>query len=193
LSHAAALAGRADWMPAITASVAIVIGVALALAARTLALRAAWLAGVAAVALAWWSTPAWLLFAAPAAINLAFGGHFGRTLFDGREPLIARYARREHGAEALPGDLGRYARRLTWLWTLWFLAAAVASIVLAATAPLAIWSAFANVACYVVVGVLFVGEYLYRRVRFRHYAHVPLLAHLMAVARDRPLARKASS
>jgi uncharacterized membrane protein len=180
-------------MPAITAFVACVIGAALALASRSPRVRAAWLAGVVAVPLAWWLAPAWLLFLPPAALNVAFGVFFGATLRDGEEPRIARYARRERGGGALPDDLARYTRRLTWLWTLWFLTAAAAGLVLAVAAPIAVWSAFANVACYAGVGILFVGEYLYRRLRFRHYAHAPLLALLAIVARDRPLARKAST
>jgi uncharacterized membrane protein len=192
LSHAAALGGRAEWMPGITACVAAVIAVALALGDRSARRRIAWFAALVALALAWRFAPALLLFLPPAAINVAFGVFFASTLRAGREPRIAGYARRERGG-ALPDDLARYTRRLTWIWTVYFFAAASAGLALAVFAPLAVWSAFANVASYVLVGLLFVGEYAYRRLRFRHYVHAPLRALVAIVVQDRAPARKALS
>ena len=189
LSHAAALADRAAWMPAITAGVGAVIAIALATGAASLRTRIAWIAALVAIAVVFIVAPALLVFAPPAAINLAFAVFFGGTLSAGSEPRIARYARRERGAP-LPDDLARYTRALTWIWTIWFVAAAAIGVALAAFASLETWSAFANIASYVVVAALFVGEYAYRRVRFRHYAHAPLRTLLAIVREDRPLARK---
>ena len=184
LSHAAALAGREAWMPAITAAVAVVIAGAMLVAASSWLARGCAIAVIVAVALAWRQAPSAMLFVPPAVINVALGLFFASTLRPGREPRIARYARLERGGE-LPADLARYTRRLTWLWTIFFFASALAGAALAALAPLHVWSAYANVFSYAAVALLFVGEYAYRRLRYREYRHAPLHALVALVARDR--------
>jgi len=184
LSHGAALAGRPDWMPAITAGVALTVAIALLVASRSARVRFAWLLVAAATALAWrFATPV-LLFAPPAALNIAFGLFFATTLGPGREPRIATFARLERGGP-LPPDLVAYTRRLTWIWTGLFFASAAIGLALAAFAPLTVWSAFVNVASYVAVAALFVGEYLYRRIRFRDYRHASLATMMRTVIQDR--------
>lgn len=110
-----------------------------------------------------------LLFVPPVAINLWFAVLFGASLRGGAGPLISRIARLERGG--LEPELATYTRRLTALWTLLFLGMATESLLLALFAPLALWSWFVNVWNYVFVALLFVGEYVYRRVRFAHYRH----------------------
>ena len=170
-------------MPAITAGVGLMIAVALAIGARGFRARLAWLAAAAGVALVWRLAPALVLFLPPAAINVALGAFFASTLPRGREPRIARYARLERGDE-LPPDIARYARRLTWIWTVFFFASAIVGLLLAVAAPLAVWSAFANVVSYLLVAGLFVGEYGYRRLRFAHHRHASLLRTFRIVAQD---------
>ena len=128
--------------------------------------------------------PSLLLYAPPAALNIAFGVFFAVTLAPAREPRIATFARLERGGE-LPPDLARYTRRLTWLWTLLFFGSAAVGLLLAVFASLAVWSAFVNVASYVAVAALFVGEYLYRKLRFPQYRHAPLATLLRIVVQDR--------
>jgi uncharacterized membrane protein len=109
-------------------------------------------------------------YASPVLTNLALAGVFGATLARGREPLISRFARTERGT--LEADLARYTRRLTWVWTLFFVAMAFTSMVLALRSAVAsAW--FTLVGNWICVALLFVGEYAYRRLRFRHYVHVP--------------------
>lgn len=184
LSHGAALAGRPDWMPGITATVALIVAIALLIATREPRLRIAWLIVAVAVALGWRYAPSLLLYLPPAALNLAFGAFFAVTLAPGREPRIARFARLERGAE-LPPDLARYTRRLTWLWTAFFFGSAACGLLLAAFAPLHVWSAFVNVASYAAVAALFVGEYLYRKWQYPHYRHAPLATLVRIVVEDR--------
>ena len=133
--------------------------------------------------------PQLLLFAPPVVINTALAILFGASLRAGHEPVIAAFARIEHGG-VLPPDLARHARTITWLWTLLLAAMAVAAVALAAWAPLELWSLFANVVSYALVAALFVGEYLYRRVRFRHYRHASLTALLRNVRSASLFARR---
>jgi uncharacterized membrane protein len=184
LSHGAMLAGRADLMPAITAIVALLVSLALLAASHGARARVIWFVIAAITLIAWRFFPSLLLFAPPAALNVAFGMFFATTLAHGREPRIATFARLERGGE-LPAELAAYTRRLTWIWTIFLFACAAIGLALAAFAPLAVWSAFVNVASYVAIAALFVGEYLYRRVRYRGYRHGSLVALIRIVMRDR--------
>lgn len=124
------------------------------------------------------------LYAPPVLFNLFFAWLFGRTLARGSRSLIERIARLLEPADGpLDPDVQRYCRRLTAGWTFVFLALATINLVLALFAvpdgllasagvttainvPQALWSWFANVINYLVVGVFFVAEYFWRRHRF---------------------------
>jgi uncharacterized membrane protein len=123
----------------------------------------------------------WLLYLPPVAVNLALCWLFGRTLARGRTPLIARFALLEQGT--LTDELAAYARTLTWLWTLLFAGAACASLLLALSGNRDAWSLFTNLVNYLLVAALFLGEFVYRRLRFRNYRHQSPLQVLRNVRR----------
>ncbi len=173
-------------MSAITASVGLTIASALMVASRTPLLRVAWLAVALTVAFAWHFAPSLLLYLPPAALNIAFGVFFGVSLARGREPRIASFARLERGGE-LPPDLALHARRLTWLWTAFFIASAAVGVLLAALAPLHVWSAFVNVASYLAMAALLAGDYLYRKLRFPQYRHASLATLVRLIVLERRL------
>jgi uncharacterized membrane protein len=125
----------------------------------------------------------WLLYLPPIALNLGLCWLFGRTLVRGRVPLIARFALMEQGT--LTDELAAYTRTLTWLWTLLFAAAALASLLLALWGSRDAWSLFTNLVNYLLVAGLFLGEFVYRRVRFRNYRHQSALQLLRNVRRTR--------
>jgi uncharacterized membrane protein len=110
-----------------------------------------------------------VLFLPPIVINLGLALFFASTLSRGREPLISWFARVERGG--LAADLKVYTRCLTWIWVGFFLTMAAVSLVLAVTGPRMAWAWFTAVGNYLCVGMLFVGEYVYRRVRYSHYQH----------------------
>jgi uncharacterized membrane protein len=125
-----------------------------------------------------------LLLVPPAFVALV-AWTFGRTLREGRTPLITRIV---SAIEGLPADridpqLQAYTRKLTATWAAVLAGLAVANLLLAMCAvpgglldslgiapPLAVshhaWSYFANGLNYGLVGGLFVGEYFYRVRRF---------------------------
>jgi len=112
------------------------------------------------------------LFIPPVAINLAIAVLFASTLRAGATPLVERLMRFEYGGHAPPAPVARYARRLTWIWTVYFLGVALVSAVLAGIAPLELWSLFANVLNYVFAISLLFAQYLYRFWRYRQYGLV---------------------
>ena len=123
----------------------------------------------------------------PVVINLALAVWFGRTLAPGEEPMISWFARLVRGTELAP-DLARYTRRSTLMWTAFFVSMAAAAAALAVLATPRTWSLFANGIDYLLVGVLFFGEYVFRRVRYRHHEHRPLADVVRTVVRAGKLA-----
>src|SRR5258708_26266631 len=123
----------------------------------------------------------------PVVINLALAVWFGRTLAPGEEPMITWFARLVRGTE-VPPDLARYTRWSTIMWTAFFVGMAAVAAALAVLAPAEIWAVFADRIDYLPVGVLFVGEYVFRRVRYRHHEHRPLFDVVRTVARAGRLA-----
>ena len=131
--------------------------------------------------------PGTLLKFPPVIINLALAVWFGRTLAPGEEPMINWFGRLVRGTE-VPPDLTRYTRISTVVWTVFFVSMAVVSAALAVLATPQIWSVFTNGIDYLLVGALFVGEYVFRRVRYRHHQHRPLADVVRTVARAGRLA-----
>ncbi|HRQ66518.1 MAG TPA: ketosynthase [Xanthomonadaceae bacterium] len=121
------------------------------------------------------------LFAPPILLNAFLAWLFGHTLAAGRMPLIERIVRAMRAdPTVLDPAIVAYARRLTAVWAFLFVLLAVLNLVLALLAvphgllasfgvapvpavPLALWSLFANVLNYAIVGAFFVGEYAWRR------------------------------
>jgi uncharacterized membrane protein len=133
-------------------------------------------------ALSWLGGGQYALFIPPVLFPLVMGLMFGETLLPGRTALISRVASAVR-KEPLPPELLRYTRAVTALWTALLMYIAVSSAILALAAPLPVWSLFANLINYLMVGVLFVLEYGYRRWRFRHLEHPGFIAYLRLIAR----------
>lgn len=116
----------------------------------------------------------------PILFNLALAIWFGWSLLPGEEPVIGWFARLQRKAD-LPRDLVSYTRALTVIWAAFFIVMAVSALLLALFADPQAWSVFANGVDYLLVGVLFVGEYVYRRLRYRHHRHASLAYHIRSV------------
>jgi uncharacterized membrane protein len=186
--HTAILFASPEW-PARVNAAALALAALIWAAAAGRAVAAA--LAVALVALAGAVlvlSPQTLLFAPPVAINALLAAVFGASLRAGREPVIAVFARLEQGS--LQPDLARHARLVTWCWTILLAAIAVTALALAAWAPMETWSLFTNVVGYALIGALFTGEYLYRRLRYRHYRHASLAALVRNVRRANLFARR---
>ena len=130
------------------------------------------------------SHAAWLpLYATPVCVNIFGAWIFGHTLASGQVPLIERLARLLHEGDGISEDIARYARKVTIVWTVFLSGLAVLNTTLAllaspngvlmimgvhpvVTVPVEVWSLFANFIDYVMAGVLFAGEYAYRRRKF---------------------------
>ncbi len=117
-----------------------------------------------------------------AAVYLFLLWYFGRTLVHGREPIIARLARRVHGA--LPPAMERFARRLTVVWCAFFAAQLIASALLFAFAPLSAWSLFINLLNLPSLAFMFVGQLVYRRLRYPDWPRASVWQAAEAFTKD---------
>lgn len=132
---------------------------------------AAWLGAAALIGLAAIAarTAGALVFfyAAPVLICIALSWLFGRTLRHGRTPLITTLAHAIRGP--LPAPVARYTRGVTIFWCLTMLAMALVNLGLALFAAPELWSLCTNFFNYLIVALLFVGEWCVRRYMIGQY------------------------
>ena len=110
---------------------------------------------------------------------------FHRTLRPGTDPLITRVARKEH--LVLPPEVASYTRTLTRIWAWCFVSLLLVALLLAPLLTMDIWSRWVHGLGYVVPGLLFIGEYIYRHRRFRAQPHgsLPsLVVNIVAVINE---------
>lgn len=112
----------------------------------------------------WQETPL-ALYLPPVLISGSLLWLFARSLKEGREPLITALARQVFGEQ--DEEVLRYTRRVTQLWSLFFLAILLESLLLALLAPIELWSLFTNLLNYLFTALLFFAEFGYRRLRYR--------------------------
>lgn len=113
---------------------------------------------------------------------LFFLWYFGRTLARGREPLITRFARTVHGA--LDPPMEWFTRKVTIAWCLFFAIQLIASALLFAFAPLSAWSLFINLLNLPLVALMFVGQFVYRMIRYPDYPRVSLWQAIQVFIKD---------
>lgn len=111
--------------------------------------------------------PEILLFAQPIIINSILFLLVVSTLFGNSVPLICRLTLLIR--PDAPDEVLQYSRWVTWAWALFFLTLAIVSWVLSVYASIETWSWFTNVLAYILVGAMFVAEFLIRRVLMRNY------------------------
>ena len=104
----------------------------------------------------------WLYFMQHAGTMTLLAITFGSTLGRGdADALCSRVTRLMLVGPADPVYM-RYTWKVTLVWTAYFIASGVVSVGLFFYGPLAIWSYFANLLTPVIVGLMFVIEYLVR-------------------------------
>jgi uncharacterized membrane protein len=153
-------------------------GAALALAPVVMAcvlglwsLPTRWLGALGLVALAGLLVGVWpwltgrvalLFFVEQTGVYLLMAVVFGRTLRGPKESLVTQMARRVHGG-VLSDKQFVYTRKVTLAWSVFFAAMALGSVLLFLLAPTPVWSVFANLLGGPLIGLMFVGEFVLRR------------------------------
>lgn len=165
LAYLAAASTRPDSLDALVAVIPL-LGLAFAIvwrsSQRTIML-ALWLAACAGLygASAWLVTHYnWVFLLQHVSVYALLCAAFGRTLRSGRTPMVTDLAGTVH--RTLSPALIGYTRSVTWAWTLYFGCISGLSLLLFWLAPIAIWSAFANLLDIPLLALMFIGEYAVR-------------------------------
>jgi uncharacterized membrane protein len=125
----------------------------------------------------WHALPGFVLMLPPSMMNAWLAWIFGRTLLPGREPMIGTFARIERASSSgqpnadLPPELSHYTRALTQIWSGLFIAMALIATLLACSGMVTEWALFTGLISYALMTMLFLGEYLFRRLHFAGYPH----------------------
>lgn len=132
--------------------------------------RLLWLALAAALANGAWWLGAGVVRWVPAVTFVLLAWLFGRTLWH-PPPLIERMVRLQFAD--IPPYLLAYLRRLTALWSAFFVAAALISAALTLLGSERAWAGFHGLGIWFALGLLIGAEYVYRRRRFPQLDRMP--------------------
>ncbi|MFI5317001.1 MAG: hypothetical protein ACHQ6T_14975 [Myxococcota bacterium] len=114
--------------------------------------------------------PLWLLLA-PALLNAALLAVFASSLWR-RQSAIEILARAQVGTLS-EGEV-TYCRRVTLVWCVFFAANGALCAALALAGSREAWALYTGLAAYLLMGLLFACEYVYRHWRFRRYVGGPV-------------------
>jgi uncharacterized membrane protein len=145
------------------------------------------------------------LYLPPVLLNLFLGWFFGRTLVRGSRPLIERMAWHLHDREPLSPEQIVYTRKVTILWTAFFIVMAAINTLLAlfahpdgvlellgfaspVTVPQRVWFWFANLLNFGLAAVLMACEFAYRQRRFPEHneRHRHVVGFVQTLRREMP-------
>jgi len=117
----------------------------------------------------------------PIAINFFIGMIFLKTLGKNATPLIERYIVLLEGS--IDMSERNYARWVTILWAGVLLSLAVESLLLGVFFSHETWSIFTNIINYFILGLMFVGEYLFRLKRFPQKQHMSFVQFIRRLSK----------
>lgn len=110
-----------------------------------------------------------VLYLPPILLPLLLWAVFFRSLRPGETPMITAIAQEIRGP--LSAELYQYTRTITAIWSAFFLLLTLESALLPSLASAEIWSLFTNCLNYLLIALLFVVEFAYRKRRFRDLEH----------------------
>lgn len=106
---------------------------------------------------------------------------FATTLRPGEVPLVTRIATSVHGT--LSPELVAHTGRVTRIWAGLLGGLFAMTLALTLAGPREWWSLFTNFVSYALMGLMFAGEYAYRRWRFPQHDNGSFVSYLRTVAR----------
>lgn len=126
----------------------------------------------------------YLLFLPPLLIIFSLFVLFSQSLVAGNTPLISLYAKLL--GDKLEERHLRYNRKLTILWSVFFFAMGISSILLALFASFDNWSLFTHVISYLLVALFFVIEFMYRKHHFAGEVEGGFFQFIVKIIKIRP-------
>jgi uncharacterized membrane protein len=107
----------------------------------------------------------------PVIISLYLLWTFSASLRSGM-PMIERFARIVE--DDLPDFTIPYCRKVTIIWCAFLAGNALCVLILALAAPLEWWALYSGLISYLLIGTIFLGEFLIHKIWFRYFGDGPL-------------------
>lgn len=127
------------------------------------------LIGLSFYLLSLWRLDIYLLYAPSLLVPLLLLIYFGKTLHKNEVPLITAIADAARGP--LTAAMQIYTRRLTQAWCLIFILLIIETIILLTFFSLSAWSWITNFINYILLAIIFVGEFEFRKKKFPDHNH----------------------
>ena len=121
----------------------------------------------------------YLLYIPPVAIPLLLFGVFSLTLLPGKEPIITAIGEASRGP--LSKEVRSYTKKVTGMWSVIFLIMIILGVALPLAGNQLLWSWTTSVWNYAVVGLIFLGEFIYRIWRFPDHDHPNFIEYIKIV------------
>lgn len=102
---------------------------------------------------------------------------FAGSLKKGREAFITQIARRISDNGISEKEV-RYTRQVTWVWSIFFVAMIIETVLLTIYVDRETWSVFTNIYNYLFIAALFIIEYAFRMFYFKRLPSVMKLKNL---------------
>jgi uncharacterized membrane protein len=106
---------------------------------------------------------------------------FGATLRRGMESIVTSIGERARGP--LDADMRAYTRKVTLVWTVVFFCLSLEALLLALIDRTVMWSWLVHIFNPLLITVIFLSEFAYRKQRFPHHDH-PRLIDYVSIVRD---------
>ncbi|MBK8187968.1 MAG: hypothetical protein IPK77_12400 [Cellvibrio sp.] len=129
-----------------------------------------------------WRLDLYLLYVPPVLIPLVLLLYFGKTLLPNETPLITAIADAARGP--LTPAMASYTRRLTQLWCGIFILLIVEALVLISFFNLTAWSWATNCINYLLMAIIFVGEFEFRKKKFPDHDHPTFLDYIKIIGQS---------
>jgi len=105
---------------------------------------------------------------------------FARSVTPGKTPLLSRFhqlAEKDNNPQVM-----EYTKNVTWVWVMLIALMLFNTLALTFFAPLEIWSLFTNIINYALMLALFVIEWLFRMLWFKHwFSPIRFITQLMSI------------
>ena len=103
----------------------------------------------------------------PALVSFGLLWFFGRTLKGGRTPLVEKIASLKTPPEERTEFFRKYCRMVTEAWCVYFAFNGVTAILLTIPEDRKYWMIYTGIIIYVIMGLMFAGEFMIRMICFR--------------------------
>lgn len=113
---------------------------------------------------------------------------FAQSLLPGREPLVTAIGEASRGP--LTQAMRNYTHKVTLCWTLLLSYFVLSALIFTISAPQWVWSLMVNGFNHLLVGVFFVGEFVYRKHKFPEHNHPGFIEYIKIVFTSNPIREK---